>query len=94
MEYQDILQQLSPEVYASLKRALELGRWADGRALTDDQRHHCMQAIITYDRLHLPQEQRVGYIDRDRKQGQLCDTGDTDEQALRWDTGQPGGEPE
>jgi hypothetical protein len=94
MEYQDLLKQLSPEVYASFKRALELGRWPDGGALTDDQRSHCMQAIIAYDQIHLPEEQRVGYINRGHKQGQQCDTPEVEEQALRWNTGQPGGEPE
>jgi uncharacterized protein YeaC (DUF1315 family) len=94
MEYQDLLKQLGPEVYASFKRALELGRWPDGQPLTDDQRNHCMQAIIAYDQIHLPAEQRVGYIDRGRKQGQQCDTPETEEQALKWNSGRPGGEPE
>jgi hypothetical protein len=92
MQYQDLLRQLSPEIYKSFKRALELGRWPDGRPLTDDQRNHCMQAIIAYDQIHLAEEQRVGYIDRGRKQGQQCDAPKTDEQTLKWNTGQPGGE--
>jgi uncharacterized protein YeaC (DUF1315 family) len=92
MEYQDVLEQLKPEVYASFKRTLELGRWPDGRPLSDDQRKHCMQAIIAYDQIHLPEEQRVGYIDRGHKHGQQCDAPETDEQTLRWLSGQPGGE--
>ena len=93
MEYQDLLQQLGPEVYASFKRALERGRWPDGQPLTDDQRNHAMQAVIAYDRIHLPAEQRVGYIDRGHKQGQQCDTLEAEEQALNWNSGRPGGEP-
>ena len=94
MEYQDLLKQLSPEVYTRFKRALELGRWPDGQPLTDDQRQHCMQAVIAYDQIHLSEEQRVGYIDRGRKQGQQGDTQEAGEQALKWNTGQPGGEAE
>jgi uncharacterized protein YeaC (DUF1315 family) len=88
MDYQELLKQLGPEVYERFKRALELGRWPDGQQLTDDQRDHCMQAVITYDQLHLPEEQRVGYIDRGHKQDQQCDAPDTEEQALKWSEGE------
>lgn len=68
MKYQDLVEQITPELYASFKRALELGRWPDGRELTAEQRSHCMDAVIAYDQLHLSEEHRVGYIDRGRKQ--------------------------
>lgn len=68
MKYQDLVEQITPELYASFKRALELGRWPDGRELTAEQRTHCMDAVIAYDQLHHSEDQRVGYIDRGRKQ--------------------------
>ncbi len=81
MDYMRLLEELSPELVATFKRALELGRWPDGQLMTNAQREHCMQAVIAYDSMRLPERERVGYIDRARKKGQRHD----DERALRWD---------
>jgi hypothetical protein len=77
VKYQDLVEQITPELYATFRRSLELGRWPDGRTLTPEQRESCLQAVIAYDRLHYPQEERVGYIDRGRKGGEAA-------QALRF----------
>jgi uncharacterized protein YeaC (DUF1315 family) len=62
----DMLRNISPEVYESLKQAVELGKWADGRKLTQEQKELCLQAIIAWEMDNLPEEQRTGYI------GQTC----------------------
>jgi hypothetical protein len=62
MNYQDLLNSLTPEVYENLKRAVELGKWPDGRLVTPEQRQHCMEAVIAYEHKHLPPEQHTGYI--------------------------------
>ena len=62
MNYQDLLNAITPEVYESLKRAVELGKWPDGRVLTAEQRQHSMEAVIAYEHKHLPPEQHTGYI--------------------------------
>lgn len=67
MDYQELLEQVTPQVYASFKRALEIGKWPDGAIMTVAQKEHCMQAIIAYDELHVPQQQRVGFIDAGKK---------------------------
>lgn len=67
MNYQELLEQVTPQVYASFKRALELGKWPDGRIMTAAQKEHCMQAVIAYDELHMPQQQRVGFIEAGKK---------------------------
>jgi uncharacterized protein YeaC (DUF1315 family) len=67
MAYQKLVEQLTPEIYANFKRALELGKWPDGRAVTAVQKEHCMQAIIAYDQLHTPERERVGFIDTGKK---------------------------
>jgi len=65
MTYEELVQKLNPEVYRSLKRAVELGKWPDGRALTKEQRDICLEAVIYYESSHnVPPEERVGYIDR------------------------------
>lgn len=62
MDYKKMLDALTPEVYENLKRAVELGKWPDGRVVTKEQRETCMQAVIAYEHKHLPPEQHTGYI--------------------------------
>ncbi len=59
---QDMLQMITPEVYDNIKRAVEIGKWLDGTKLDAAQRELCMQALIAYERKHLPEEERSGYI--------------------------------
>jgi uncharacterized protein len=69
----DILDLMDPEVHENLKTAVELGKWPDGRRLTPEQLEYCLQAIIAYEQQHLPEEQRVGYIDRTGLKKTHCD---------------------
>jgi uncharacterized protein YeaC (DUF1315 family) len=62
MNIDDILNAITPEVYENLKRAIELGKWADGRVLSKDQKESCMQAVIAFELKHLPAEERTGYV--------------------------------
>lgn len=62
MNYEDLLKSLTPEIYTSLKNAVEVGRWPDGRALTAAQREQCIEAVIAYEYQHLEPEARSGYI--------------------------------
>jgi uncharacterized protein YeaC (DUF1315 family) len=64
---------MSVELHASLKTAVELGRWPNGDRLTPEQREHCLQAVIAWDERNLPEHQRVGYIDRSALQKSHCD---------------------
>ena len=61
MDLQQLLDSITPEVYESLKRAIELGKWPDGRVLGAGQKELCMQAVIAYD-ARRPVEQRTGYV--------------------------------
>ena len=67
MRYEDLLRQITPELYNTFRRSLELGRWPDGRKMTAEQREHCLQAVIAYDQMHRNESERVGFIDRGRK---------------------------
>ncbi len=82
MDYQQLIDTLTPEIYQSLKRSLELGKWPDGKPLTAQQRHNTMQAIIAWGEKHLPETERVGYIDKGHKAGDSCD--DPRETTLNW----------
>lgn len=82
MNYQQMIDTMSPEIYQSLRQALELGKWPDGRALSAQQKEETMQAVIAWGEKHLPPEQRIGYIDRGHKAGDSCD--EPEEKPLNW----------
>lgn len=67
-------------VYDQLLESLATGRWSDGRALTETQRKDAMRAVIAWGELHLPPKERVGFIDKGAKAGDICD----DPQPLNW----------
>lgn len=79
MDYRDLVEQLTPELYATFKRSLERGYWPDGRKMSEAQRENCLQAIIAYDQLRTPEHERVGYVEKTS-----CST---EEQPLRWREG-------
>lgn len=65
--------QITEAVYRAFVTAIEIGRWPDGRRLSEQQRELCMQAVIEYDLLHTPESERIGYINKGPKaDGELC----------------------
>lgn len=62
MNLQQLLASITPEIYQSLKRAVELGKWPDGNRLSQEQRELCMQAVIAYEHKHLPADAHTGFI--------------------------------
>lgn len=87
MQFDDVIASMSPEIYQNMLRAIETGRWPDGRAVTDAQREHCMTAVIAYGERKLPEQERVGYIDRGVKdEGEMCgsDHDHDDEKPIRF----------
>ncbi len=80
MDFNKLIANITPEIYASLRRAVEIGRWPDGRRLTDEQRELSLQAVIAWEAKHLPETERTGYIDRGSKaEGEVCDSHDHSE---------------
>lgn len=64
MELQQLIQSMTPELYQNLIRAVELGRWGDGRKVTKEQRENSIQAIIYYEHMNnIPAEQRIGHME-------------------------------
>ncbi len=88
MNFEKMIENITPDIHQSFKRAVEIGKWPDGKPLTAEQKALCMEAVISYDNKFLSEEQRVGFIDRGSKaQGEVCDDkGDvTDvETTLKW----------
>ncbi|WP_020209631.1 YeaC family protein [Gilvimarinus chinensis] len=85
-DFKQVLSSLTPEIYTNMKRAIELGKWPDGRVLTAEQRELCMQAVIAYEHDNLPAEQHTGYIPP-KPHSHCGEAGDNDpntETPLKW----------
>ncbi|MAH74165.1 MAG: hypothetical protein CBC09_09375 [Cellvibrionales bacterium TMED49] len=81
MKFRNLARSLTPEVYQTFKRAVEIGRWPDGSGLSVDQKEICIQAIIEFES-DIPESQRTGFI---ASRVDSCSTkikGDTD--LLNW----------
>ncbi|MFT7185159.1 MAG: hypothetical protein ACI84K_000532 [Pseudohongiellaceae bacterium] len=68
MNFEDVAEAISPDVYKQFKQALELGKWPDGRKLSAAQKEICLQAIMLYEAKHqVADTERVGYVDSPKK---------------------------
>ncbi|MDE0952619.1 MAG: DUF1315 family protein [Halioglobus sp.] len=74
MKYQELVESMPRETFESLKRAVELGKWPDGKALTSEQRENALQAIIAWGQRHLSEQDRVGHLERKKKTVEGCDS--------------------
>ena len=87
MEFQQLIESITPEIYNKLKSAVEVGKWPDGTQMTPIQKDNTLQAIIAYDALHKPEEERVGYVPP-KKVDEPCDSkkgpGPDDSQPVKW----------
>ena len=82
MDFKTLIQKLDPEVYVRLKRAVEIGKWPDGRLLTEEQKVLSMQAIIAYEIEHdFPEEERIGYVNT---KGSDCHDDDGGVMNVKW----------
>lgn len=81
MDLQQLLDNITPEIYQRLKRAVETGRWPDGNKLSDAQRGLCLQAIIAFDQ-RKPEDERVGFLPR---KNSVCESDEeAAEKPLAW----------
>jgi len=74
MNPEAVLAALTPEIVDRLRTAVEIGKWPNGDRLTPEQRATSMQAVLIWEMKHLPENQRTGYIDKGKKEGEACDT--------------------
>lgn len=71
--WQQLVASMTPEIHHNLKTAIELGKWPNGDRLSPAQREHCLQAVIAYDQLYLPEQERTAFIDRSGLKKSNCD---------------------
>ncbi|MAD58336.1 MAG: hypothetical protein CMK44_07160 [Porticoccus sp.] len=72
MEFQQLLNSVTPEIYKKIKTAVEIGKWANGIKLTKDQIENSIQILIAYDAANKAQGDRVGYVPV-KKEKDACD---------------------
>lgn len=58
----NLISNISEEIYQEMKAALELGRWKSQKPLSEQQKAICLQAIIAYEARHLSEQERTAYI--------------------------------
>lgn len=63
----EAIENITPEIYQSLKLAVEIGKWPDGRKLTQEQKELTLQALIAWEVQNLPEEERTGYMEQQCK---------------------------
>ena len=56
MQVEQLINAMSPAVYQILKQGVEIGKWPNGVALTDEQRIQATQAMMLYQGTHLDQK--------------------------------------
>lgn len=61
-EFLQAIRQMPQEVYERLKTAVELGKWPDGKPLTDEQKATSLQAVMAWQSMHLdnPEHMNIG----------------------------------
>ncbi|WP_263080015.1 YeaC family protein [Endozoicomonas sp. Mp262] len=84
----EFVSQVTPGLYRQLKESLELGKWPNGLDLTAEQKEVVLLAMLVYERQHLPESRRTGYMPVQCRQGKdetTVDTGsDSPESIIRF----------
>jgi uncharacterized protein len=62
MDIEGIVNAMNSELYERFKTAVELRKWPNGERLSAEQIATCLNAIIAWESLHVPAQERVGYI--------------------------------
>ncbi|WP_428242436.1 YeaC family protein [Gynuella sp.] len=67
MDYNTLINQMTPEIYQNLKSSLELSKWPNGQRMSEQQKEACMEAIIAYEYRFKNEQERTGYIEKGKK---------------------------
>ena len=58
----EMIENITADIYQRLKLAMEIGKWPDGRTLSQAQKELTLQAMIAWEVQNLPEDQRTGYM--------------------------------
>lgn len=57
MQHEQLIANMTADLYQRLLDAVETGRWADGQALTPSQREDTLALVMLYQARHLEQDE-------------------------------------
>lgn len=58
-----LVDSMTVEVWENMRNSIAIGRWPDGRPLTDEQRALSLEAVIAWEiKNNIPEEERTGYL--------------------------------
>jgi len=60
--FSELIDKLTPDIYQQLKKAVEIGKWPTGQALSKEQRSLCLQAVIAYEQKNVTETERTGFV--------------------------------
>ena len=69
----ELVELLTPSMVGDLKQAIELGKFPDGRVVSNEQKELMIEATILYDALKLPEGERTGFIHRKKQASGIMD---------------------
>lgn len=62
MQLAAFLKCMTATIYQTLREAIELGKWADGRKLSTDEQAAILQALIIYEAEQVAPSERIGFM--------------------------------
>ena len=69
----ELVESLTPSMVNDLKQAIELGKFPDGKVVSNEQKELMIEATILYDSLKLPEEERTGFIHQKKQASNSVD---------------------
>jgi uncharacterized protein YeaC (DUF1315 family) len=74
MSLDDLIANMTPDIYRNMKDAVELGRWGDGRTMTSEQKEFSIEAMMRYEHLNkIAEADRIGFVDTTNKRRQKAE---------------------
>ena len=69
----ELVEALTRSMASDLKQAIELGKFPDGRVVSEKQKELMIEATILYDAMKLSEEERTGFIHRGKQASGIMD---------------------
>ncbi len=49
MNFEQLIESMTPDIYQTMKTSVEIGKWPDGTPLTQEQKEAAIRAVMVYD---------------------------------------------